>query len=88
MQRTYTALVVDDDGGSHSINVVLDEDIILQYCIAYDANDYETRSAIESVAITHEDIQSVIQALHRRFDLQEDFTPQLLQYRSQLASRM
>ncbi len=86
MQKTYTALVVDDDGDSHSTSVVLDEDILLQYCVAYDANDYTTRDAIESVAGTHEEIQNAILALHRRFDLHEDFTPQLLQYRRRLSS--
>ena len=82
MQKTYTAFTVDDDGHGHSANVVLNADILLQYCIAYDANDYETRSTIESVAIANEELQNAIQALHKRFDLQEDFTPQLLAYRS------
>ena len=86
MQRTYTALVMDDDGTDQNVSVVLDEDILLQYCVAYDANDYETRSIIECVAIASEDIQSAIQALHRRFDLQEDFTPQLQQYRHRLVA--
>lgn len=80
-QKTYTALYVGDDGTTTTQKVTLDADILLQYCVAYDANDYKTRSTVESVAIADEALLEAIQGLHRRFDLQEDFTPQLLAYR-------
>lgn len=87
-KKTYSAWIIDDDGTSHIISVVLQEDILLQYCVAYDANDDKTRSAIESVAIANEDIESAILGLYLRFDSHEDFTPQLLALRYQLSSKM
>ena len=79
--QTYTAYYVTDEGDTVTKLVELPEDILLAYCLAYDACNYPVRETIEAVATGNEPLQDAILALHARFDLQEDFTPQLLRER-------
>ncbi len=82
MAKTYTAMFVTDEGETVHQSVTLDEDIILQYCIALDAHNEQVMDDIDGVACHDEALQEAILALHKRFDSQEPFTPQLLAQRS------
>ena len=84
MQKAYTAMFVTDEGETVHKPVILDEDILLQYCIACDAHNEHTLDTIHSVACANEALQEAIIALDKRFDSQESMTQQLLAYRKGL----
>jgi hypothetical protein len=81
MTKTYTAMFVTDEGETVHQSVTLDEDIILQYCIAADARSWNTLDTIFAVATQDESLQDAIMGLEKRFDPHEPMTPQLLAYR-------
>lgn len=84
LQKVYPALEVDDDDNSIDMTVILDADILLQYCVAHDANNTQLLDSIWAVAYADDSFRESIVGLNERFDPEEDYTPQLLRYRQQL----
>ncbi len=58
-------------------------DVLMRYCIARDARNYQVLFEILEVAVTNPGLEAAISSLRMRFGSNKAWTPQLLLYRKQ-----
>ncbi len=63
------------------------QDLLLAYCIALDAGNFDRLGEVLSQAQTEPGLEAAIAGIHQRFDSGESWTEQLQAYREQMQEK-
>ncbi len=66
---------------------IQNDDVLLRYCVALDAGNFDLLGEVLALAQTIPGLEEAIASLHQRFDSHESFSLQLQTYRQELQEK-